>query len=90
MPLPGENEVMLDWKQYIERDADVMLGKPVFKGTRITVEFILDRLAQGAMPQELVENYEGLRPEHIGAVLAYAAAAKPMASALGVCRRTQG
>lgn len=36
---------MIDWKQHIERDPNVMLGKPVFKGTRVTVEFILERLA---------------------------------------------
>ncbi|HZL35025.1 MAG TPA: DUF433 domain-containing protein [Tepidisphaeraceae bacterium] len=65
---------MIDWKQYIERDPDVMLGKPVFRGTRITVEFVLERLAQGASPKELVDNYEGLLPEHIPAALAYAAA----------------
>jgi uncharacterized protein (DUF433 family) len=70
------NEVlMIDWKQFIERDPDVMLGKPVFTGTRITVEFVLERLAQGATPQELVDNYEGLKPEHIPAALAYAASA---------------
>jgi uncharacterized protein (DUF433 family) len=66
---------MTDWKQHIERDPAIMLGKPVFKGTRITVEFVLDRLAQGATAQELIENYEGLRGEHIHAALAYAAAA---------------
>ena len=64
---------MTDWKQYIERDPGVMLGKPVFKGTRLTVEFILERLAQGATPQDLLENYEGLKPEYIPAALAYAA-----------------
>ena len=36
---------MIDRKQFIDRDPNIMLGKPVFKGTRITVEFILDRLA---------------------------------------------
>jgi uncharacterized protein (DUF433 family) len=51
-----------------------MLGKPVFKGTRITVEFVLERLAQGASASELVDNYEGLLPDHIRAALAYAAA----------------
>jgi uncharacterized protein (DUF433 family) len=65
----------MDWKPYIERDPSIMLGKPVLKGTRITVEYILDRLAQGATTQELLDNYEGLRPEHISAALAYAAAA---------------
>jgi len=63
---------MTDWKLHIERDPAVMLGKPVFKGTRITVEFVLERLAQGATVEELVENYEGLRPEHVPAALAYA------------------
>lgn len=64
---------MIDWKAHIERDPAVMLGKPVLKGTRITVEFVLERLAQGAKVEELVENYEGVRPEHIPAALAYAA-----------------
>ena len=64
---------MINWKDYIERDINVMLGKPVFRGTRITVEFILERLAQGAKPQELLDNYEGLLPVHISAALAYAA-----------------
>lgn len=65
----------MDWKPYIDRDPAVMLGKPVLAGTRITVEFVLDRLAQGATPQELVANYDGLRPEHVSAALAFAAAA---------------
>ena len=64
----------MDWTQYINRDLQVMLGKPVFRGTRITVEFVLDRLSQGATADELLSNYEGLRPEHIPAALAYAAA----------------
>ena len=58
---------MVDWKNFIERDPCVMLGKPVFKGTRLTVDFILERLAQGAMPQELVDNYEGITLDHIRA-----------------------
>ena len=60
--------------QGIKSDPDVMMGKPVVEGTRITVEFILDRLSQGASPDELLENFEGLRPEHLPAALAYAAA----------------
>ena len=63
----------MDWKDYIERDPDVMLGKPVFRGTRLNVEFILERLGQGATVEELLANYEGLRPEHIHAAQAYAA-----------------
>lgn len=65
----------MDWQRYIERDPQVMLGKPIFRDTRITVEFVLERLAQGASADELIANYEGLQPEHIPAALAYAAAA---------------
>lgn len=50
-----------------------MLGKPVFKGTRLTVEFILERLGQGAEVEELLESYDGLLSEHICAAQAYAA-----------------
>jgi uncharacterized protein (DUF433 family) len=66
---------MVDWKDYIERDPRVMLGKPVFKGTRIAVDFVLERLAQGATPEELIENFEGLSSDHIKAAFAYAASA---------------
>jgi uncharacterized protein (DUF433 family) len=51
-----------------------MLGKPVFKGTRFTVEFLLERLASGASEDDLLANHPPLRPEHIRAALAYAAA----------------
>ena len=64
----------MDWRQSIECKPEVMAGKPVFKGTRMTVEFVLERLSQGASAEELVQNYMGLRPEHIQAALAYAAA----------------
>lgn len=63
----------MNWQDYIERDPEVMLGKPVFRGTRLTVEFILERLGQGASVEELLESYVGLRPEHIRAAQAYAA-----------------
>jgi uncharacterized protein (DUF433 family) len=66
---------MMDWKEYIERDPHVMLGKPVFKGMRLAVDFVLERLAQGATTQELIENYEGLTIEHVKAAFAFAASA---------------
>lgn len=66
---------MVDWENYIERDPQVMLGKPVFKDTRLAVDFVLERLAQGATAQELVDNYDGLSTDHIRAAFAYAASA---------------
>jgi uncharacterized protein (DUF433 family) len=72
-PSSGRYDFTMNWQEYIERDPQIMLGKPVFKGTRLTVEYILERLGQGASPEELVENYEGLTLDHIRAAQAYAA-----------------
>ena len=50
----------------------VMLGKPVIKGTRLTVEFILGLLAHGASEQEVLEEYHHLTSEDIHACLLFA------------------
>lgn len=55
----------------IERDPEVMNGKPVIKGTRLTVELILGRLADGYTVEQLLENYPRLTREGILAVLDY-------------------
>jgi uncharacterized protein (DUF433 family) len=62
----------MDWQKHIERVPGVLLGKPIFRGTRITVEFVLERLAQGALPQDLVRSHPPLTAEQINAALAYA------------------
>ncbi|MEA2166450.1 MAG: hypothetical protein QOK37_4577 [Thermoanaerobaculia bacterium] len=64
---------MTDWKEMITADPEVMVGKPVIAGTRLTVEFIVERLADGWTEEELIENYPGLRRDQIQACLAYAA-----------------
>jgi uncharacterized protein (DUF433 family) len=64
----------LNWQDYIERRPDVILGKPVVKGTRITVEHLLERLGDGWTVNELVDALPDLSPEHIRAAQAYAAA----------------
>ncbi len=61
--------------QLLERisiDPKVMLGKPVVKGTRLTVEYVLDRLAQGASASDLVLEYKGLTAEDVVACLVFA------------------
>lgn len=63
---------MMDWQQQIERVPGVMLGKPIFRGTRITVEFVLERLAQGARPEDLFTSHPTLTSDHINAALACA------------------
>lgn len=62
------------WQDYVERNPKVMLGKPVIKGTRITVELILERLGEGSTPDDILRSYPHLKPEHIQAACAYAAA----------------
>ena len=43
----------------------VMAGKPVIRGTRLTVEYVLNLLAHGATPEEILSEYDGLTPEDI-------------------------
>jgi uncharacterized protein (DUF433 family) len=57
----------------IEIHPDVMLGKPVVRGTRIPVELVLRKLAEGASSGDLVDAYPRLTIEDIQACLAYAA-----------------
>jgi uncharacterized protein (DUF433 family) len=51
----------------------ILAGKPIVKGTRLSVGFVLDLLAAGWAPQALRENYPNLTEERVRAVLAYAA-----------------
>lgn len=63
----------MDWQEYIEQREDVMMGKPVFKGTRLTVEHILREL--GSMSEsEILGGYPNLSAKHIRAAHCYAAA----------------
>lgn len=57
----------------IEINPQVMLGKPVIKGTRITVESVLKKLAQNISFEEILSDYPRLRREDIQAAIAYAA-----------------
>jgi uncharacterized protein (DUF433 family) len=57
----------------IEINPTVMLGKPVIRGTRVTVELILRKLAEGANTQDLLEAYPHLTAPDIHAAIAYAA-----------------
>ena len=57
----------------IEINPKVMLGKPVIRGTRITVELVLRKLAEGATGADLLDAYPQLRKEDIQAAITYAA-----------------
>ena len=62
----------MDWKERIRVDPNILVGKPVVKGTRLAVEFIVDLLAQGWSHEEILRNYPGLTTEDINACLHYA------------------
>jgi uncharacterized protein (DUF433 family) len=62
-------------QQLLERitlNPRVMVGKPVIRGTRLTVEYILNLLAHGATEAEILQEYEGLTREDIQACLLFA------------------
>ena len=60
------------WQERIDADANVMAGKPVVRGTRLAVEFIIELLAQGWSEADILTNYPQLRGEDIRACLHYA------------------
>ena len=66
----------MNYKTRITVNPDIMLGKPVIKGTRITVELILRKLSEGMKENELLEAYPGLKQEDILAALSYSADVK--------------
>ena len=53
-------------------DPEILAGKPVIRGTRLAVEFILELLAAGQSEEDLLKNYPGLTREDILACLSYA------------------
>lgn len=55
----------------IESKPDVMLGKPIFRGTRIPVYIVLDLLDAGATPEEIVDDYEILTLEDVDAAIVF-------------------
>ena len=62
----------MNWQERIIVDPAILVGKPVIKGTRLAVEFIVDLLAQGWSEADLLRNYPGLTQEDILACLNYA------------------
>lgn len=62
----------MNWQEHITVHPDVLVGKPVIKGTRLSVDFILGLLAQGWPEKEILRNYPGISGDDIRACLAYA------------------
>ncbi|MDF5722277.1 MAG: DUF433 domain-containing protein [Rhizonema sp. PD37] len=63
----------MDWRTYIHSNPKILLGKPVVKGTRLSVEFILGLFAAGWTEQQVLESYPTLSTEAIRCVFAFTA-----------------
>lgn len=61
--------------QQIISDPKIMMGKPVIKGTRITVELVLEKLSQGETIDDLIKSYPNITKEQVYTVLAFASKA---------------
>ncbi len=63
----------MDWRMYIHSDPEILLGKPVVKGTRLSIDFLLGLFGAGWTEAQVLENYPALTPEALRAVFAFAA-----------------
>jgi len=61
----------MNWKERIVVDPDILVGKPVIKGTRLSVDFLLKLLANGWTEQQLFDNYPQLKPEDLRALFTF-------------------
>lgn len=66
----GEASLM-DWKNHIVGNPEVLAGKPTIKGTRLSVDFILSLFAQGWTEQQVLENYRQLTQHDLQAAFAF-------------------
>lgn len=62
----------MEWRDHIHSDPSVLTGKPVIRGTRLSVEFLLGLLAEGWTEKEILENYAQVSQEALRAVFAFA------------------
>lgn len=62
----------IDWRLFIHSDPDVLVGKPVVRGTRLSIEFILGLFTEGWTEKQVIENYPILTEETLRAVFAFA------------------
>jgi uncharacterized protein (DUF433 family) len=71
----GMTEVQMaqDWQAYIHSDPEILLGKPVVKGTRLAVDFILGLFAAGWSEEQVLESYPTLTPDALRAVFLFSA-----------------
>ena len=63
----------MTWQDHITSDADVLQGKPIVRGTRLAVDFLLGLFAAGWTSEQVLQSYPQLNSESLRAVFAFAA-----------------
>ncbi len=63
----------VNWRDYIHSDPEILTGKPVVKGTRLAVDFVLGLFAAGWTDRQVLESYPTLTPRALQAIFAFAA-----------------
>lgn len=63
----------MNWKEHIHSDSQILGGKPIFRGTRYKVEFVLKLMGAGWDYARIAEEYPGIEEEHLNAAAAFAA-----------------
>jgi uncharacterized protein (DUF433 family) len=63
----------MNWHDHISTDPKIMFGKPCIKGTRITVDLIVEKIGHGQTVDQILDSYPHLTKEQIQACLLYAA-----------------
>ena len=61
----------MNWQDHIISDKQVLLGKPIIKGTRISVELVLELFSTGWTEKQIIESYPSVSAEALRAVFAY-------------------
>ena len=61
----------MNWQEYIVSDKQVLLGKPTIKGTRISVELVLELFSSGWTEKQILDSYPSVSAESLRAVFAY-------------------
>lgn len=62
---------MTNWKEHIITDKDILLGKPVIKGTRLSIDHLIGLLAQGWTEKQILDNFPRLTQNDLKAVFGY-------------------
>jgi uncharacterized protein (DUF433 family) len=76
----------MDWRDHIHSDPGILSGKPVIKGTRLSVEFLLELFAKGWSEEQVLDSYPALSRESLRAVFAFAAESARDERAFGLRR----